>query len=281
MPIYEQKYRKYDARAPLREARFWPITREALRMLLVRKAYLALLAVSWLPFLVRSIQIYFVTRFPQAEQALPIDGAMFGEFLHWQIFFTVLIVIFGGAGLVANDLRSGAILVYLSRPLTRRDYILGKLGVLMALSLSVTLMPGLSLYGVAVGLAPRKFLVLDLLWIGPAIVLQSLVISLSVSLLALAVSALSRSARVSGLGLLGLLLGLELVRQILGLIVGRSKVTAMSMLTDLKSIGFWLFGVEPGRHDPAVWTAALVIVVAGFVCLRVLRSRVRAVEVVQ
>ena len=47
---------------------------------------------------------------------------------------------------MANDLRTGAILAYLSRPLTRRDYVLGKLLVPLLLNLAVTLVPGLLLY---------------------------------------------------------------------------------------------------------------------------------------
>jgi len=52
--------------------------------------------------------------------------------------------------------------VYLSRPLTRRDYVLGKLGVLMLLNLSVTLVPALLLYLIALALAPDQFLKWDL-----------------------------------------------------------------------------------------------------------------------
>ena len=78
--------------------------------------------------MVRVVQVYVVTRFPEAGRVLPVDGRLFGEFLNQQIGFTLLLSIFGGAGLIANDLRTGAILVYLSRPLTRRDYVLGKLG---------------------------------------------------------------------------------------------------------------------------------------------------------
>src|SRR2546428_239987 len=149
MPIYDQGYRRYEARRPLRKVRFWPITREALRLILARRAYLALLAVSWLPLVVRAIQIYIVTRFPDASRLLPVGASLFGEFLNQQIGFALLITIFGGAGLIANDLRTGAILVYLARPLTRRDYVLGKLGVLMVLNLGVTLVPGLLLYAIA------------------------------------------------------------------------------------------------------------------------------------
>ncbi len=127
MPIYDQGYRRYEARAPLRKARFWPITREALRLVLSKRAFLGLIAAAFLPFVVRVIQIYIVTRFPEAGRILPVDGRLFGDFLNQQVGFTILLSIFGASGLVANDLRTGAILAYLSRPLTRRDYVLGKL----------------------------------------------------------------------------------------------------------------------------------------------------------
>ena len=135
--------------------RFWPITREALRLILAKRAFIGLLVAAWIPFVVRVVQIYVVTRFPEAGRVLPVDGRLFGEFLNQQIGFTLLLSIFGGAGLIANDLRTGAILVYLSRPLTRRDYVLGKLGVLLALNLSVTLLPGLVLYLIGLGPRPR------------------------------------------------------------------------------------------------------------------------------
>ena len=101
---------------------------------------------------------------------LPVDGRLFGEFLNQQIGFTILLSIFGASGLVANDLRTGAILAYLSRPLTRRDYVLGKLLVPLLLNLAVTLAPGLLLYVAGLSLAPELYLKWELAWIGPAIV---------------------------------------------------------------------------------------------------------------
>jgi ABC-2 type transport system permease protein len=281
VPIYEQTYRRYEAREPLRAVRFWPITREALRIILARRAFLALLAGSWIPFIVRVVQIYVVTRFPEAGRILPVDGRLFGEFLNQQIVFTLLLSIFGGAGLIANDLRTGAILVYLSRPLTRRDYVLGKLGVLLALNLSVTLVPGLLLYAIALALAPELFLKWSLAWIAPAVVLHSAVVSLSLSLLALAVSSLSRSARVAGLGFAGLFLGLEVVRGILAQGFGLRPVALLSLRADLRALGAGLFGVaERGPTLPWSWPAA-VLLAASLLCLVILRSRVRAVEIVR
>ena len=281
MPIYEQVYRKYAARASLRNVRFWPITREALRLILVKRAFVALLILAWIPFVVRVIQIYVVTRFPEANRVLPVDGRLFGEYLNQQIVFTVLLSIFGGAGLIANDLRTGAILVYLSRPLTRRDYVLGKLGVLMALNLAVTLVPGLFLYLIALALAPDQFLKWDLAWIGPAIVLQSLTMSLVMSLVGLAVSSLSRSARVAGIGFFGIAVGLEVARGILYAMYRRPETALISFRASLQSLAAAVFGLSERAVSLPWFYPATVLAVVALGCLLVLRSRVRAVEIVQ
>jgi ABC-2 type transport system permease protein len=280
MPVYDQGYRRYEAREPLHQIRFWPITREALRMVLSKRAFLGLLAVSFVPLLWYVGRIYLVTRVPDIGQVLPSDARMFGEFLNIQVGFTILLSIFGASGLIANDLRTGAILVYLSRPLTRRDYVLGKLGVPLSLCLAVTLVPGLVLYAVALALAPDQFLKWELAWIGPAVVLQALVVSLFVSLLVLAVSALSRSARVAGLGFFGLVFGLEMVRLILQHGFGRREAMVVSPVADMRSLAVSLFGLA-SRELAMPWAipAAILLAVA-LGCLAILRSRVRAVEIV-
>jgi ABC-type transport system involved in multi-copper enzyme maturation permease subunit len=280
MPIYDQGYRRYEARGPLHQIRFWPITREALRMILAKRAFLGLLAISFLPFIVRVIQIYIVTRFPEAGRVLPIDGRLFGDFLNQQIGFTILLSIFGASGLVANDLRTGAILVYLSRPLTQRDYIAGKLLVPLALNLAVTLVPGLVLYLVGVALAPEQYLKWDLWWIAPAVVAHAVAVSLVVSLVILAISSLSRSARVAGLGFVGLVFGLEMVRLILQNGFHRKEAVLLSLQADLQALGVALFGVVNRQLDIFWGWPLLVLAVVSLVCLAILHSRVRAVEIV-
>jgi len=280
MPIYDQGYRRYEARAPLHHARFWPITREALRLVLVKRAFLGLLAGSFIPFIVRVIQIYLVTRFPEAGRVLPIDGRLFGDFLNQQIGFTLLLSIFGASGLVANDLRTGAILVYLSRPLTQRDYVLGKLGVPMALNLAVTLVPGLLLYTAGLMLAPEQYAKPELWWIAPAITAHAFAISLVVSLLTLAISALSKSGRVAGLAFVAVFLGLEMIRGVLQAGFNRREAALLSLQADLKAIGTALFGtVDFGSNVHWTWSVAVLAAVA-VGCLAVLRARVRAVEIV-
>lgn len=280
MPIYDQGYRRYEARAPLHQVRFWPITREALRLILAKRAFLGLLAAAFIPFIVRVGQIYVVTRFPEAGRVLPIDGRLFGDFLNGQIGFTLLLSIFGASGLVANDLRTGAILVYLSRPLTRRDYVAGKLLVPLLLNLAVTLVPGLVLYAVGLALAPEQYLKWDLWWIAPAVGAHALAVSLVVSLLVLAISSLSRSARVAGLGFVGLFFGLEMVRLILQNGFSRKEAVLLSLQADLQALGVALFGVADRQLDIFWGWPLLVLGLVSLGCLAVLRRRVRAVEIV-
>jgi ABC-2 type transport system permease protein len=284
MPVYEQTYRRYEAREPLRTVRFWPITREALRLLLSRWAFLGLVVLCWLPFLGFAIYVWARTQFGQIADgmasALPSGGAVFALYFSFQVRLALLLTTFGGAGLVANDLRTGAILVYLSRPLTRRDYVVGKLCVLLALNLAVTLLPGLLLYAISCALAPAQFLTLELAWLGPAIALHAVVLSLSLSLPMLAVSALSRSGRVAGLAFFGLMVGLEIVQGIVGVIAHWPPAILMSVQACINALGDALLGSRPEDALHWAWPVLALAAVWG-ASLLVLRARVRAVEIVR
>ena len=184
--IYEQHYRRLDASIPLRTQRWIPIAREGLKALFARRAYLALMALAWLPVLVRLVQVYFATRFPEARRIVPIDARLFSDFLGQQIPMMLLMAALGGAGLIANDMRTGGLLLYLSRPLTLRDYITGKLTILVVTLSMVTLIPGLALFFSARSLAPDVLGDVGSLLLVPKIILQSLVMVLPTAALILA-----------------------------------------------------------------------------------------------
>ena len=279
MPIYAQGYRRWEARGPLSRVRFWPITRETLRTILARRAFLLLLFAAFIPLLVRIAQIWIGTQMPQFEQMVPVDGRLFGSFLNGQITFAVFLAIFGGSALVADDLRCGAMLIYLSRPLTRRDYVLGKVGVVLALGLAVTLLPGLALYLAAVGLAPARFVTWENAWIAPALVLHSLVVSLFVGLLTLGISSLTRSANLARFGLVGVWFGLDLVAAIAAGLSRVERLRLLSPRSNLHAVGEALFRSSQTEWVDVLVPVLLVMALAGG-CVAVLVSRVRAVEVV-
>jgi ABC-2 type transport system permease protein len=280
MPVYDQGYRRYEARAPLRRIRFWPIAREALRTLLARRLLMIFALGCWVTALWYVGRIYFVTRFPQARQLFPLDGRLFGEFLNGQMILVLFLTIFTGAGLVANDLRSGAVLVYLSRPLTHRDYILGKLTMLMIVNLSITLAPALVVYGAAMSLAPEKFLDWSLAWIAPAIVAHAIALCLVASLVALALSALARSAPVAGLSYFALMFVASVALGVLRFALRTPALALLSPIDDLRALGEALFGISLRGHVLHWSWSLLVLAAVSIACLAVLRSRVRAVEIV-
>jgi hypothetical protein len=101
-----------------------------------------------------------------------------------------------------------------------------------------------------------------------------------VSLLTLAISSLSRSARVAGLGLFGMILGLEMLRLVLQQGFHQPFAMLLSVQTDLRALGVALFGLSDRQVVMGWGWPALVLALLSLACLAILRSRVRAVEIV-
>src|SRR5262245_60293890 len=146
MPIHDQGYRRY-AGARLLRARSWSvIARAGIVARLRERRFLALLLVAWLLFVVRAVQIYFGTTFARAAFFAPSEETFHG-FLTQQRIFVFFITIYAGAGLIASDRQANALQLYLSKPITRHDYIVGKLATLAAFLLAVTWVRGMLMLG--------------------------------------------------------------------------------------------------------------------------------------
>ena len=73
-------------------------------------------------------------------------AAYFLQASSFQSFFLFIIALMVGSGSIALDNRSNALLVYLSKPITKGDYLIGKwMGVFIAL-FAVSLVPSVVLY---------------------------------------------------------------------------------------------------------------------------------------
>ncbi len=65
----------------------------------------------------------------------------FRQFFDIQLIFPMILVLLVGPDLISQDLRFNAIPLYLSRPVRRLEYFLGKLGVIATFLASVTVVP--------------------------------------------------------------------------------------------------------------------------------------------
>jgi ABC-2 type transport system permease protein len=277
-PIHDQGYRRYAGdRAP--HGRSWTIIAAAgVRTLFSKKAFLGLLLISWFPFFARAIQIYAAANLPGAEFLAP-TPEMFRQFLDQQQPFLFFITVYVGAGLIANDRRANALQIYLSKPLTRAEYVFGKLAILMAFLLLVTLVPALVLLLVQIMFAGNFTFFMANVYLFPAIMLFSFVQVLTFASAMLALSSLSRSSRYVGILYAALIFFSQAIYGVLFGVTGDSRAAWVSIANNLAQLGDAIFRLPLRYETPLIISLIVVTMVIG-ASAAVLERRVRGVEVV-
>ena len=278
MPIHDQGYRRYGG-DKIASGRAWLVIAGAgIRTFITRRAFLGLLLASWLPFFARALQIYASANLPQAS-FLTLTPETFREFLEQQAIFVFFITVYVGSGLIANDRRANALQIYLSKPLTRTEYVLGKLAVLMTFLLLVTWIPGLLLLLVQVLFAGSFTFLVDNLYLFPAITLVAFIETSVAAVSMLALSSLSNSSRYVGILYTSLIFFSQALFGVLQFVTGGSNVAWVSVQADLSQVARAIFRQPLQYNTPwpiALLVLALLIGLSSFV----LEKRVRAVEVV-
>ena len=277
MPIHDQGYRRYGG-GKARGQAWLVIARSGIRTLIGKRAFLGLLLLSWFPFFIRAVQIYAAANLPQAAFLAP-KATTFRQFLDQQEIFVFFVTVYVGAGLIANDRRANALQIYLSKPLTRAEYVFGKLAVLMAFLLLVTWVPAILLLFIQIAFAGNFAFVKDNVYLFPAITVFAFVQVLLGSATMLALSSLSNSSRYVGILYAAVLF---FTQAVYGVVYAVTRSTAMSWLSvsaNLAQLGDVIFRLPPQYDTP--WIVSLVVIIAlialsGFV----LERRVRGVEVV-
>jgi ABC-2 type transport system permease protein len=120
--------------------------------------------------------------------ALKVESYFFVILLVVQTQLAFLLDCWAGPVLVAGDLTNGALPLFLSRPFSRSEYVLGKLAVLALLLSAVTWFPTLLLFVLQSGLASGGW-IWSHLWMILPIILCSAIWILMLSLISLAISA--------------------------------------------------------------------------------------------
>jgi ABC-2 type transport system permease protein len=279
MPIHDQGYRRYlGSRAEV--GRSWQvITRAGIRTVLARRTFLGLMLLAWSPFVVRAVQVYIAANFSQASFLAP-KAETFREFLGQQGIFVFFVTIYVGAGLIANDRRANALQVYLSKPLTRAEYVAGKFGILFLFLAGVTWLPAITLLIIQIMFAGSFTFVRENIFLLPAITLFSLLQVLVASTTMLALSSMSKSARFVGVMYAGLIFFTSALFNALRGITGRSSFAWLSPTETLEQIGNIIFRLDPPFTMPPVAAVlSLAVLIGG--SLWILERKVRGVEVVQ
>lgn len=278
MPIHDQGYQRYLGSRARTGAAWQVIAKAGIRSVLAERKFLGLLLLSWVPFLVRAVQVYIAANFQQASFLAP-KGETFREFLETQGIFVFFITIYVGSGLIAADRRANALQLYLAKPLSRWEYVAGKLAVLFTFLVFVTFVPAITLLLVQIGFAGSLTFVRQNLYLLPAITLFSLAQVLLASSTMLALSSLSKSSRFVGVMYAGLIFFTAALFNAVRGITGKTWLAWLSPSDVMQQLGDVIFRLPPRFAMPG-WAAALVVAALIAGSAYVLERRVRAVEVV-
>jgi ABC-2 type transport system permease protein len=279
MPIHDQGYRRYGGDKASKGTGWLVITRAGIRTFFGKRAFLGLLLVAWFPFLVRAVQVYFAANVPQASTIIPVTADTFRQFLDQQQFFVFVITVYVGAGLIANDRRANALQIYLSKPLTRAEYIFGKLAILMTFLFLVTWLPAIVLLIVQISFAGNFTFFRNNIFLFPAITVFSFIQVTMVATAMLALSSLSKSSRYVGILYAAVIFFTQAIYGVLYAVTRSTSMSWISFSANLAQMGDVIFR-QPLKYDTP-WPVSLFMIVALIVVSGViLERRVRGVEVV-
>lgn len=281
MPIHRERYRRREGGIDLRGGAWAVIATNGIRALVRKRAFLVLIILAWIPVVIRGVQIWAAANVPGMSQigALAVTPRMFRDFLNQQETLVFFITVYAGSGLIADDIRANALQLYLSRPITRTQYIAGKAAILMAALAAVTFVPALLLLLLVPAFAGSMTFLRDNASLVASIVAYSVVqITLSAFLI-LAMSSLSKSRWFVAILYAGLAFFTHAVFGVLGAAIQGSAFSWVSIFANVRQVGDVLFRMPP-RHDTHPAISALAIVVIVTASALVLRRRIRAIEVV-
>ncbi|MEW6237888.1 MAG: ABC transporter permease subunit [Candidatus Omnitrophota bacterium] len=154
MPVYEQSYSHYAGAYRPRALSWSVIAMKGIGHLLKEKGFRILMFVSLFVFFILSIQLYLSANAEllkwmgireELTDFLKVNERFYYNFLQSQQFFCFLLPLVFGADLIAQDRRTKALALYLSKPITRLDYLFGKGAIVLFYLYLITLVPGLFL----------------------------------------------------------------------------------------------------------------------------------------
>jgi len=279
MPIHDQSYRRYrGAREDVRSA--WTvIALTGIKGLLRKRVFLGMLFFSLMPFIVGCVQLYLAANYPQLGTFVAPSPKMFRGFLERQSFFVFAMTAYVGSGLIANDRLANALQIYLSKPLTRADYIAGKMAILITFLLLITWVPAMLLLLLQVVFFGSFQFIRENIFLVPAVTLSSLAIVLVAAFTMLALSSLSKSSRYVAIMYAGIMIFTNAVYGVLRLVTRSTSVSWISFTASLDQVCDAIFRL-PLRYDTPVAVSLIVLVALIVVSVSVLERRVRGVEVV-
>jgi ABC-2 type transport system permease protein len=193
MAVYKRTYKAYSGPLTPAWSRFTVLSRYGLGNLFNSRPFTAFTVLCFIPFLVGLVLVYIFNS-STAQVVLKIgpdhpivNKFWFLGFLSIEAWMGFILAAWGGPGMITKDFANHSVQLYLSRPLSRVEYLFGKASVLFILLSGISWVPALILFFVQAGLQGNGWL-WENLWMAGAIVLSCVIGIAMVSLLSMAVA---------------------------------------------------------------------------------------------
>lgn len=157
-PIADLSYRNYDGPLEAPVTRWWPIAKQAMLLTIKKKGFWIAASLSGYYFVIYMAVLYFVTSLSGGvggPGGVDPSSAFFSR-LVWHDQFVIgfsmaqlllfIIALMIGSTSIASDNMANALLIYLARPISKLDYLIGKwLGIFIPIAV-VTIAPAVVFY---------------------------------------------------------------------------------------------------------------------------------------
>jgi ABC-2 type transport system permease protein len=286
MAVYEQGYKPYEGELTPAWSRFLVIPRYAYQDLFKYKLFIVLFVLCFVWPLISTIIIYLrhnanaLAAFNLVlSDVLPIDGTFFYVFTTIQTSLAFIFTVIIGPVLISRDLANNALPLYLSRPFSRFEYIIGKMSVLVLLLSAFTWVPGLLLFLFQSYLEGGGWMA-DNLWIAIAIFTLSMAWLMILALLAMAFSAWIKWRTAASAALFAIFIIPTPIGVAIHEILDSDKGFLLNLGVAYGSLGAHLFRLEWANEILSPVEAWGVFFAYAALSLYMLSRRVRAYEVV-
>ncbi len=287
MAVYDRRYRGYDGPVTPQNSRFMVLPRFAWALVFRSRLFAGFFTMCFAWPVGAALWIYLHHNLNALSSMgldltslAPIDAGFFAMFMGVQCFvFGGLLALLVGPGLVSPDLANGALPLFLSRPLTRTGYAAGKMATLAILISVITWIPGLLLFLLASWLEGWSWFASNLR-IAFAIVFGAGIWIATISLLAMAASAVARRKVVAQTFLLGVVIFGGIAGQVVNQMFDTKLGFAFALPELMHTVWEGLYQVPlKAQLTPAIAWSALFILCG--LSIAVLARKLKAFEVVK
>lgn len=305
MAVLERTYKRYEGTLSPEWSRFLIIPRHAVRNIFRSKLFTGFYALSFVWPLVCAILIYLhhnaealaILRVNVVD-VLPIDATFFQTFVAVQGTIGFFLAMLVGPQQVSRDLTNNALPLYLCRPFSRSEYVVGKMSIVVILLSTITWIPGLILFLLQSYLEGWTWFSANIP-IASAIFLGSLVWIVLLALLTQTISAWVRWSLAARAAMIGLFLIPGVFATIVNEMIQTHWGNIISLNALIANVWAGLFGTfvrqtsqiqdrrggqiirEALLTEPPLWASWFMLFLICALCLWLLSRKVKAYEVVK